>query len=93
MFSAVFLWFSEVQRGQKTLGVLVSFPWFLPKTPKLNFSNYLADYSYSFQLSFELFQLQFPCSFRQNAVTEKNSPLEFPRLLWNYSHMIQRFLN
>ena len=56
---------------------------------KLLFSNYLGDYSYSFQGSVEFaLQLQSPCSFMQNAVTENNSPHEFSRICCNYSYRI-----
>ena len=57
---------------------------------KLFFSNYLGDYSYTFQGSFELISITVTVSlfFLQNAVTGKNSPREFPRLVGNYSYMI-----
>ena len=59
---------------------------------KLLFSNYLGDYSYSFQGSSELIRTTVTVSlffFEQNAVTGKNSPREFSRMYCNYSYMIQ----
>ena len=43
---------------------------------KLPYSNFLGDYSYSFQGSFELICITVAVSlfFQQNAVTEKNAP-------------------
>ena len=60
---------------------------------KLLFSNYLGDYSYSFQGSSELVNITVTVSlfFLQNAVTGKNSLWEFPRTFGNYSYMINGF--
>ena len=56
---------------------------------KLLFSNYLGDYSYSFQGSFELINITVTVSLLllQNPVTENNSPLGFPRIFCNCSYM------
>ena len=57
---------------------------------KLLFSNYLGDYSYSFQGSSELISITVTVSlsFLQIAATINNSPQEFPGVFGNYSYMI-----
>ena len=57
---------------------------------KLLFSNYLGDYSYSFQGSSEIISITVTVSlfFLQNGVTGKKSPREFPSIFGNYSYMI-----
>ena len=62
---------------------------------KLLFSNYLGDYSYSFQGSSELIRITVTVSLLllQNGVTGKNSPLEFPSIFGNYSYIIYWFSN
>ena len=57
---------------------------------KLLFSNYLGDYSYSFQGSSKLISITVTVSlfFLQNGVTGNNSPREFPSIFGNYSYMI-----
>ena len=56
---------------------------------KVLFSNFLGDYSYSFQGSSELISITVTVSlFLQNGVTANNSPQEFPSIFGNYSYMI-----
>ena len=60
---------------------------------ELLFSNYLGDYSYSFQGSSELISITVTVSlsFLQNADTGNISPQEFSRVSGNCSYMINGF--